>query len=414
MSRMYDRMLRKHPKWRRWGECQVVAIDNIAEMTRGTKFSLDELPVCKPPFEQCFVEFLFPDHLISARAKTENNFPIFMGTVVRYEDALSKVTLLPVIETGGRHYDGSPFTPVSMDGNPIRVSILDDGHLGFEHDELARIHRIQEVCSAFTTEEAQCLGGAEQWQFYAASLERLAICLTFAAFAFMHCKNASLVEHSQSTAVIKRWRKKYNQRPVKYYTLNVDGMMPVLRSEGQLETNGILRAMHICRGHFATYSPERPLFGRVAGTFWIPAHVRGADTSRCVVKDYSIGSSAEPAGPQYAEEGARFPAGTQVVYFVQSVEGGPVKIGETSNLQQRMKDLQQATPLKLLHALPGDRECEQWIHRELKQHRQFGEWFTPHQEVFGLIAEAQRLNFATIEQARERYVPLRIRKAIPA
>lgn len=32
---------------------------------------------------------------------------------------------------------------------------------------------------------------------------------------------------------------------------------------------------HMVRGHFAEYTEERPLFGKYAGRFWIPAHVRG-------------------------------------------------------------------------------------------------------------------------------------------
>ncbi len=65
-------------------------------------------------------------------------------------------------------------------------------------------------------------------------------------------------------------------------------MKEVLRREGGSETNGLKKALHICRGHFATYSPEHPLFGKFTGTFWKPAHVRGSQEHGIVVKDYVI------------------------------------------------------------------------------------------------------------------------------
>jgi hypothetical protein len=34
--------------------------------------------------------------------------------------------------------------------------------------------------------------------------------------------------------------------------------------------------MHMVRGHFSHYTEEKPLFGKYAGTFWIPAHIRGS------------------------------------------------------------------------------------------------------------------------------------------
>ena len=46
--------------------------------------------------------------------------------------------------------------------------------------------------------------------------------------------------------------------------------------------------LHSCRGHFRTYTPEHGLFGKVAGTFWIPPHMRGNADHGVVVKDYEV------------------------------------------------------------------------------------------------------------------------------
>jgi len=52
------------------------------------------------------------------------------------------------------------------------------------------------------------------------------------------------------------------------------------------------RAYHLVRGHFATYSEERRLFGKHVGTFFIPAHVRGSAEAGAVVKDYALAADA--------------------------------------------------------------------------------------------------------------------------
>ncbi len=51
--------------------------------------------------------------------------------------------------------------------------------------------------------------------------------------------------------------------------------------------NGI-RALHICRAHFAHYTEEHPLFGKYTRTFYKPMHVRGSLKEGLVIKDYDI------------------------------------------------------------------------------------------------------------------------------
>ena len=71
------------------------------------------------------------------------------------------------------------------------------------------------------------------------------------------------------------------------------------------------------------------------------------------------------------------------VYFVQAGEGGPIKIGWSQDVAQRIAGLQtaQAEPLRLLGTLPGTRLDEARVHRVLDHHRLRGEWFHPHAEV---------------------------------
>lgn len=108
------------------------------------------------------------------------------------------------------------------------------------------------------------------------------------ALSLLHCKNVARVEHAPDAA-LQRARQRRNKPPLtKFYTLEIEPMKQVLKKEGGIESNGLKKALHICRGHFATYSPDRPLFGRVAGKFWIPAHARGSKSAGEAVKDYAI------------------------------------------------------------------------------------------------------------------------------
>jgi hypothetical protein len=110
------------------------------------------------------------------------------------------------------------------------------------------------------------------------------------ALSFMHCKNVTL-EAQEPDRSLNNERRKAGLKPfVRYHTINIEPMKKVLKTEGNSEVDGLKRALHICRGHFSTYSEEKPLFGRIAGTFWIPSHVRGSIKEGVVVSDYNVKS----------------------------------------------------------------------------------------------------------------------------
>lgn len=118
-------------------------------------------------------------------------------------------------------------------------------------------------------------------------LYRNALEISLLAICFLHCKNVDLVEHGAQT-MPKGARSRRASR-IKYYTLEIDPMKKTLRTEGQSDSTGLKRALHICRGHFAHYTAERRLFGKYEGTFWHPMHVRGSKDAGEVIKDYKIG-----------------------------------------------------------------------------------------------------------------------------
>lgn len=135
------------------------------------------------------------------------------------------------------------------------------------------------------------------WEQHLLSEEDLARSVLFLvplllALSLMHCKNVTQVEHVPDGPVQRKATRKHGIPLVTYRVLGIQPMREVLRNEGRSDEQGLKKALHICRGHFATYSQDKPLFGRVAGTFWIPQHLRGAAERGVVVKDYNVEAPA--------------------------------------------------------------------------------------------------------------------------
>lgn len=108
------------------------------------------------------------------------------------------------------------------------------------------------------------------------------------ALGFTHCKNVKMVEHATPPKVAAKRAKSGKPVGVTYKTLVIDGMKETLRTEGGIAQNGLKKALHICRGHFATYTADKPLFGKVVGTVWKPMHTRGSKERGEVKKDYKV------------------------------------------------------------------------------------------------------------------------------
>lgn len=79
----------------------------------------------------------------------------------------------------------------------------------------------------------------------------------------------------------------------------------------------------------------------------------------------------------------------KIVYFVQSRLGGPIKIGLTTQLNQRLKQLQNESPIPLdiVGALHGDEQVESAIHERFRKLQLHGEWFEPSKELVEFIRE---------------------------
>jgi DNA-binding CsgD family transcriptional regulator len=94
-----------------------------------------------------------------------------------------------------------------------------------------------------------------------------------------------------------------------------------------------------------------------------------------------------------------------MIYFVENLTSGVIKIGFTTNPGKRLATLQNASadPLGLMGVLPGGPAEEKRIHRLFAQHRLRGEWFrggdAMRAEIVSMLA-AEAAKPASVEPPR--------------
>lgn len=114
------------------------------------------------------------------------------------------------------------------------------------------------------------------------------------AFTFANCCNVKLDDITDEVAPSPKIRRRLKLPEVKRYTLRIAGHAARPRRESDDPQKGIM-PFHLCRGHFAEYTAEKPLFGKHVGRFWIPPHVKGKKERGEVIKDYRVEDKNESA-----------------------------------------------------------------------------------------------------------------------
>lgn len=110
----------------------------------------------------------------------------------------------------------------------------------------------------------------------------------FFGISLCHCNNVEVGEDGPAQAVREN-RKSKGQNPGQTFkTLDIEPMKEKSASSSSGGDPSVSRALHICRGHFKTYTEDAPLFGEHTGTYWWPMHTRGSAENGEVKKDYRV------------------------------------------------------------------------------------------------------------------------------
>lgn len=117
--------------------------------------------------------------------------------------------------------------------------------------------------------------------------------LAFYAICFAHCRG-TVIQESLPPRPVRRQLQREGKPVLRFKVLEIGPATSVLREGARQSGGSVVRALHICRGHFAQYTDEKPLFGKLTGTFYIPMHTRGSLKAGAVVKDYNVKAGVAP------------------------------------------------------------------------------------------------------------------------
>ena len=106
------------------------------------------------------------------------------------------------------------------------------------------------------------------------------------------CKNISLSPRDNDPKQVRKAVKRHGGKPedYRYHVLVVRPPGAKAGDTSQEQEIGVM-PRHVCRGHFSEYGPEFGkglLFGKYAGRFYIPPHLKGDKKNGTVEKDYEI------------------------------------------------------------------------------------------------------------------------------
>ena len=106
------------------------------------------------------------------------------------------------------------------------------------------------------------------------------------AASFLHCRNTVVQDVVPPSRLAERTLKRCGVPLNIHKVLEIKPMTDALAASAGPGI-GLVKRLHICRGHFKDYR-GRGLFGKVQGLFWWGQHVRGDRNVGAVTKDYSI------------------------------------------------------------------------------------------------------------------------------
>lgn len=125
-------------------------------------------------------------------------------------------------------------------------------------------------------------------------VEQAAVYPALLAHSLLNCKNVEVESNAPPAKLSKRHQRKHGKPLVTFKTLKVNPMGGRRSSGGgggkSVDIGGGHVSLHIVRGHFKTYTAERPLLGKHTGTYWWSANVRGSADAGVVVKNYEVES----------------------------------------------------------------------------------------------------------------------------
>ncbi len=120
--------------------------------------------------------------------------------------------------------------------------------------------------------------------------EMLMTAFPFFVFQLLHCRGVTAEPQEPYKPRLPRGKRRKIPR-VTFQRLQIGD--PNIQRQPSEPTGDHGVAKHLCRGSFAHYTPEAPLFGKYTGVFWRPAHIKGKAEHGIRGKEYEMAGVSE-------------------------------------------------------------------------------------------------------------------------
>lgn len=86
----------------------------------------------------------------------------------------------------------------------------------------------------------------------------------------------------------RAYRRRAGRPLTRYSTIDIGPIRKAVEHERTTHKTTLGKAIHLCRGHFKTFRPEAPLFGKLTGQYFWNYHVRGNPKNGQVSSEYRV------------------------------------------------------------------------------------------------------------------------------
>lgn len=269
----------------------VLAADSIADYYyKSPQMEWDSgcYPYAKPPWDSVFVEWNGPRDILLEEGLREIPLAMQVGILFTRNPRGGHPKLIGSLQNNG--VSASDIAGIGAADDLIVAQIFSWSGLGGTLSQAGAVIPMKgegEVLNVIY------LFAGQQDQEMVPALQMWMI-IPFLAFTFANCSGVKLQDVTDEIAPAEKMRKRLRIPSVRRYTLNIQGHYQVPGRSANSPLAGVM-PFHLCRGHFATYTPEKPMFGnpKLVGRYWHPPHMKGRKENGEIIKDYAI---TEPAG----------------------------------------------------------------------------------------------------------------------
>lgn len=266
------------------GQAQLFDVENVNEwlhqMGRHNYLeTVEGLPCCLPLYPYTYLEWPAEGARCAALVACS-------GILDPSEEKMAMIFTFD-IAGGAAYYNGSAHVWFTPEGTATFARDEDDkikGVMGVPSEEVYAIIRDdEEVAKSFYN-----------------SLSWSAVVALF-TFSLLHCTNVKVVEVDPRSMMSRQQRRAAERRredPILYKVLEVKPFGSYRKSANEPQGEGRTKRLHHVRGHFMEFGPEYGkglAFGRIAGRFYCPPHIRGDLAEGAVAKTYKL---AKPTGKE--------------------------------------------------------------------------------------------------------------------